>query len=409
MVMAMTTKEGTRDREHGTVERNQALMTINMGPQHPSTHGVLRLILTLEGETIVDAEPVIGYLHTAIEKEAEHKTYHKVITLNDRLDYVSGMTNNFAYCLAVEKLLGIEPPPRGQYLRVIVSELQRIASHLVFLGTMTLEVGIMSGFFYCFREREKILDLFEALCGARLTYSYIIVGGVRYDLPNGWVDKCREFLREFPKAWQELDELISKNPIWLNRTKGVGVLRAQDAIAWGVTGPSLRASGVAWDLRKTMPYSSYDHFDFELVTAEEGDTYARYWVRMLEMLESIKIVRQALENLPPGPVLADHPWATPPPKERLDKDMEALIRHFLFYSRGYPVPPGEAYAAVESARGEVGFYIVSDGSEKPYRMHMRAPSFIHVHALPVVAKGHLIADLVAILASFDPVMGEVDR
>jgi NADH-quinone oxidoreductase subunit D len=407
--MAMTTKEGTRDREQGTVERNQALMTINMGPQHPSTHGVLRLILTLEGETIVDAEPVIGYLHTAIEKEAEHKTYHKVITLNDRLDYVSGMTNNFAYCLAVEKLLGIEPPPRGQYLRVIVSELQRIASHLVFLGTTTLEVGIMSGFFYCFREREKILDLFEALCGARLTYSYIIVGGVRYDLPDGWVDKCREFLREFPKAWQELDELISKNPIWLNRTKGVGVLLAQDAIAWGVTGPSLRASGVAWDLRKTMPYSSYDHFDFELVTAEEGDTYARCWVRMLEMLESIKIVRQALENLPPGPVLADHPWATPPPKERLDKDMEALIRHFLFYSRGYPVPPGEAYAAVESARGEVGFYIVSDGSEKPYRMHMRAPSFIHVHALPVVAKGHLIADLVAILASFDPVMGEVDR
>jgi len=407
--MAMATKEGIRETGQGTVERNQALMTINMGPQHPSTHGVLRLILTLEGETIVDAEPVIGYLHTAIEKEAEHKTYHKVITLNDRLDYVSGMTNNFAYCLAVEKLLGIEPPLRGQYLRVIVSELQRIASHLVFLGTTTLELGIMSGFFYCFREREKILDLFEALCGARLTYSYIIVGGVRYDLPDGWVDKCREFLREFPKAWQELDELVSKNPIWLNRTKGVGVLSKEDAIAWGVTGPSLRASGVAWDLRKTMPYSSYDHFDFELVTAEEGDTYARYWVRMLEMLESIKIVRQALENLPSGPVLADHPWATPPPKERLDKDMEALIRHFLFYSRGYPVPPGEAYAAVESARGEVGFYIVSDGSEKPYRMHMRAPSFIHVHALPVVAKGHLIADLVAILASFDPVMGEVDR
>lgn len=392
-----------------TVERERAVMTINMGPQHPSTHGVLRLILTLEGETVVDAEPVIGYLHTAIEKEAEHKTYHKVITLNDRLDYVSGMTNNFAYCLAVEKLLGIEPPLRGQYLRVIVSELQRIASHLVFLGTMALEMGIMSAFFYCFREREKILDLFEMLCGARLTYSYIIVGGVRYDLPDGWVEKCREFIREFPKAWRELDELISKNPIWLNRTKGVGVLKKEDAIAWGVTGPSLRASGVPWDLRKTMPYSSYDHFDFELVTAEEGDTYARYWVRMLEMMESLKIVRQALDNLPSGSVLADHPWATPPPKNLLDKDMEALIRHFLFYSRGYPVPPGEAYAAVESARGEVGFYIVSDGSEKPYRMHMRAPSFIHVHALPVVAKGHLVADLVAILASFDPVMGEVDR
>lgn len=392
-----------------TVEREQAVMTINMGPQHPSTHGVLRLILTLEGETIIDAEPVIGYLHTAIEKEAEHKTYHKVITLNDRLDYVSGMTNNFAYCLAVEKLLGIEPPLRGQYLRVIVSELQRIASHLVFLGTMALEIGIMSAFFYCFREREKILDLFEMLCGARLTYSYIIVGGVRYDLPDGWIEKCREFIREFPKAWRELDELISKNPIWLNRTKGVGVLRKEDAIAWGVTGPSLRASGVAWDLRKTMPYSSYDHFDFEVITSEEGDTYARYWVRMLEMVESLKIVRQALDNLPNGPVLADHQWATPPPKNLLDKDMEALIRHFLFYSRGYPVPPGEAYAAVESARGEVGFYIVSDGSEKPYRMHMRSPSFIHVHALPVVAKGHLVADLVAILASFDPVMGEVDR
>ncbi|MCS7185734.1 MAG: NADH dehydrogenase (quinone) subunit D [Armatimonadota bacterium] len=392
-----------------TVERERAVMTINMGPQHPSTHGVFRLILTLEGETVVDAEPVIGYLHTAIEKEAEHKTYHKIITLNDRLDYVSGMTNNFAYCLAVEKLLGIEPPLRGQYLRVIVSELQRIASHLVFLGTMALEIGIMSAFFYCFREREKILDLFEMICGARLTYSYIIVGGVRYDLPDGWVEKCREFIREFPKAWRELDELISKNPIWLNRTKGIGVLKKEDAIAWGVTGPSLRASGVPWDLRKTMPYSSYDHFDFELVTAEEGDTYARYWVRMLEMMESLKIVRQALDNLPSGSVLADHPWATPPPKNLLDKDMEALIRHFLFYSRGYPVPPGETYAAVESARGEVGFYIVSDGSEKPYRMHMRAPSFIHVHALPVVAKGHLVADLVAILASFDPVMGEVDR
>ncbi|MER3500239.1 MAG: NADH-quinone oxidoreductase subunit D [Candidatus Fervidibacterota bacterium] len=392
-----------------TVEWEQALMTINMGPQHPSTHGVLRLILTLEGETIVDAEPIIGYLHTAIEKEAEFKTYHKVITLNDRLDYVSGMTNNFAYCLAVEKLLGIEPPLRGQYLRVIVTELQRIASHLVFLGTMAFELGVMSAFFYCFREREKILDLFEMLCGARLTYSYIIVGGVRYDLPDGWVEKGREFLRDFPKAWQELNELISENPIWLSRTKGVGVLRKEDAIAWGVTGPSLRASGVPWDLRKTMPYSSYDHFDFEVVTAEEGDTYARYWVRMLEMMESVKIVRQAIENLPAGPVLADHPWATPPPKDLLDKDMEALIRHFLFYGRGYPVPPGEAYAAVESARGEVGFYIVSDGSEKPYRMHMRAPSFIHVHALPVAAKGHLLADLIAILASFDPVMGEVDR
>jgi len=247
------------------------------------------------------------------------------------------------------------------------------------------------------------------LCGARLTYSYIIVGGVRYDLPDGWVEKGREFLRDFPKAWQELNELISENPIWLSRTKGVGVLRKEDAIAWGVTGPSLRASGVPWDLRKTMPYSSYDHFDFEVVTAEEGDTYARYWVRMLEMMESVKIVRQAIENLPAGPVLADHPWATPPPKDLLDKDMEALIRHFLFYGRGYPVPPGEAYAAVESARGEVGFYIVSDGSEKPYRMHMRAPSFIHVHALPVAAKGHLLADLIAILASFDPVMGEVDR
>ncbi len=392
-----------------TVERERALMTINMGPQHPSTHGVLRLLLTLEGETIVDAEPVIGYLHTAIEKEAEHKTYHKVITMNDRLDYVSGMTNNFAYCLAVEKLLGIEPPLRGQYLRVIVAELQRIASHLVFLGTMALELGVMSAFFYCFREREKILDLFEMLCGARLTYSYIIVGGVRYDLPDGWIEKCREFLDTFPQAWKELDELISNNPVWLQRTKGIGVLRKEDAIAWGVTGPSLRASGVAWDLRKTMPYSSYDHFDFEVPTMDDGDTYARYWVRMLEMVESAKIVRQAIEHLPPGPILADHPWATPPPKHLLDKDMEALIRHFLFYSRGYPVPPGEAYAAVESARGEVGFYIISDGSEKPYRMHVRAPSFIHVHALPIVAKGHLIADLVAILASFDPVMGEVDR
>ncbi len=387
----------------------ETTLTINMGPQHPSTHGVLRLILTLEGETVLDIEPVIGYLHTGIEKEAETKTYHKVITLNDRLDYVSGMTNNFAFCLAVEKLLGLEVPPRGQYLRVLISELQRIASHLVWLGTTALDIGIMSAFFYCFREREKILDLFESLCGARLTYSYFIVGGCRYDLPEGWADSCRTFLKGFQFTWAELDELISRNPIWLSRTKGIGVVPAETAVAWGITGPSLRASGVPWDLRESLPYSSYDQFEFVIPVETDGDTYARYAVRMREMQESAKIARQALENLPPGPVLADHPWATPPPKELLDKDMEAVIRHFLFYSRGYPVPAGEAYAAVESARGEVGFYIVSDGSEKPYRMHMRSPSFIHVHALPIAARGHLIADLVAILASFDTVLGEVDR
>lgn len=387
----------------------QETMTLNMGPQHPSTHGVLRLVLNMEGETILEAQPVIGYLHTGIEKEAETKTYHKVVTLNDRLDYVGGMFNNLAYSMCIEKLLGATPPPRGEHLRVLIGELQRIASHLVWFGTHTLDLGVISGFFYAFREREKILDLFESLCGARLTYTYFIPGGVRYDLPDGWVEKALDFCSGLPAALDEMEAMVTENPIWLQRTKGVGVLSAEDAINLGVTGPALRGSGVEWDLRKTMPYSSYDHFDFNICVEEQGDVYARYLVRMREMRESLKIVQQAIDTIPDGPTLTEDYSFVPPPKERLDNDMEALIRHFLFYSRGYSVPEGEAYVGIEGARGEIGYFIVSDGSEKPYRMHMRSPSFVNLSALPSMANGQLLADMVAVIGSIDIVLGEIDR
>jgi len=404
-------------------ERTKERMVINMGPQHPSTHGVLRLELELEGEIVRALRPHIGYLHTGMEKTAESKKYIQVIPILDRTDYLSPMINNLGYCLAVEKLLDIEVPPRGQFIRVMLCELNRIASHLVWLGTHAMDIGAVSVFLYCFREREKILDLFEEVCGARMTVSYFRIGGLSDDLPEGFTEKVWTFLREFPARLQEYEDLLTKNPIWLKRTRGIGVISAEDAINLGLTGPSLRACGVKWDLRKANPYSGYENFRFFIPTGTHGDVYDRYLVRLEEMRQSREIVRQAIENLPDGPYNADRPDVVPPPKDQEGKllaygrdpeiqgpeDMEALIRHFKIWTEGFRPPKGAVYQAVEAPKGELGYYIVSDGSAKPYRMHIRGPSFVNLQALERMCVGHMVADVVAIIASIDPVMGEVDR
>ncbi len=384
-------------------------MTINMGPQHPSTHGVLRLVLTLDGEQVVDCQPDVGYLHTGIEKNMEAKCYLKALTMTDRLDYLSPMFNNLAYVMAIEKLFDAQVPLRAQYARVILCELTRINSHLVWLGTHALDIGAMSVFLYCFRERELVLDIFEAVSGARMMSSYFRPGGLAKDLPPEFEDMVRDFIDLFPARMQEYEALLTRNPIWLQRTRGVGVILAEDAIALGVTGPTLRSTGVDWDLRKDMPYSSYDHFQFDVPVGSNGDVYDRYLVRMEEMRQSVRIIRQALDNLPDGPYITDNRKLAPPPKHELATSMESLIHHFKIWTEGIKPPPGEAYAAVESPRGELGFYIVSDGTAKPYRVHVRAPSFINLQALPIQARGALVADMVAIIASADPIMGEVDR
>jgi NADH-quinone oxidoreductase subunit D len=384
-------------------------MTLNMGPQHPSTHGVLRLVLTLDGERVMDARPDIGYLHTGMEKLAEYKKYQHVITITDRTDYLNAMGNNLGYVLAVEAMLGVEIPPRAQVIRVMMTELQRIASHLVWIGTHGLDLGAMSLFFYAFAEREKILQLFEAVSGGRLTPSYFRIGGLMADLPDGFTTRVREFCQEFPRAIEEFDRLLTHNPIFRMRTEGVGRISAEEAIRWGVTGPSLRASGVAYDLRRVHPYSGYETYDFDVPTRREGDVYARYLVRVEEMRQSLKIIRQTIEKLPPGRVKADDPRVSLPPRQQMLTQMDALIYHFLLTGEGLKVPPGEIYLAVESPRGELGYYIVSDGGPKPYRVHIRAPSFAHTQALPVMIKGHLIADVVAVIASIDIVLGEIDR
>jgi NADH-quinone oxidoreductase subunit D len=384
-------------------------MILNMGPQHPSTHGVLRLVLTLDGERVVDAHPDIGYLHTGMEKLAEYKKYQHVITITDRTDYLNAMGNNLGYVLAVEKMLGLEVPPRAQVIRVMMTELQRIASHLVWIGTHGLDLGAMSLFFYAFAAREKILQLFEAASGGRLTPSYFRIGGLMADLPEGFTTRVRQFCQEFPRVIEEFDRLLTRNPIFRMRTEGVGCISAQDAIVWGMTGPSLRACGVAHDLRRAHPYSGYETYDFEVPTESAGDVYARYLVRVQEMRESLKIVRQALDKLPSGPIKADDPRVSLPPREQMLTQMDALIYHFLLTGEGLKVPPGEIYLAVESPRGELGYYIVSDGGPKPFRLHIRAPSFAHAQALPVMIKGHLLADVVAVIASIDIVLGEIDR
>ncbi len=384
-------------------------MILNMGPQHPSTHGVLRVVLELDGEVVVKATPDIGFLHRGLEKLAESKTYHQCIPLTDRLDYVAGMTNNLAYVLAVEKLLGLEVPPRAQAIRVLLSELQRISSHLLWLGTHAHDIGAMTPLFYSLRERDEILFMFEMVCGSRLTPSYFRVGGLAQDVPEGLEEKAREFTRTFNAHVDEYETLLTKNKIWLKRTQGVGVISAQEAVNWGLTGPNLRASNMPWDLRKAMPYCGYENYEFIVPTGKNGDVYDRYMVRMMEMRQSNEIVRQVLEKMPGGPILAEDPRVVYPPKDRVQERIEALIHHFHLASAGFPTPPGEVYASIESPKGELGFYLVSDGTNKPWRFRVRPPSFINLSALPVMVQGRLIADVVAVIGSIDIVLAEIDR
>jgi NADH-quinone oxidoreductase subunit D len=386
-------------------------MTINMGPQHPSTHGVLRLILTIEGETVVKAVPDIGFLHTGIEKTAEAKTYHQALVLTDRMDYLAPLCNNLGYSLAVEKLLGIEDEinDKIKYTRVLLAELQRIASHLVWLGSHAIDLGAMSVFLYCFRERELILDIFEYISGVRMMTSYICPGGLQAELPPRFAEKVRAFTSIFPDRLREYHDLLTNNQLWLERTKGIGYLTAKDAIAYGASGPVLRGSGVVWDTRKAFPYSGYENFDFEIPVGSNGDVYDRYLVRMLEMEESLKIVNQALEGLPTGAYRVNNPKISPPPKWQITGSMEALIHHFKLYTEGYRPPQGDVFVRTESPKGELGFYIVSDGTAKPYRMHVRGASFANLQALPLMIEGSFLADVVAAIGSIDIVLGEVDR
>ncbi len=384
-------------------------MTINMGPQHPATHGVLRLVLELDGEIIVKAIPHIGHLHRGVEKLAENRTYHQVIPLTDRLDYTNAMGNNLAYVLAVEKLLGIEVPKRAQYLRVMMAELQRIAAHLIWLGTHVLDIGATTPIFYTFREREEVLRIFEEVAGGRLTPTYLRIGGVAKDLPDGIEEKIRDFVKTFPQRINEYETLLTQNIIWLKRTKEVGIISKEDAINWGVTGPTLRGSGVKWDIRKAFPYSSYDEFEFDIPVGTVGDVYDRYIVRLREMEWSNSIVRQALDRLPKGPILSDDPRVVLPDKEMVLTDIASLIRQFKIVSEGFTPPKGEVYASVEAAKGELGFYIISDGSNRPFRLRIRPPSFLNLGALPKMIEGSLIADVISTIGSIDIVLGEIDR
>ncbi|MBW8004221.1 MAG: NADH dehydrogenase (quinone) subunit D [candidate division NC10 bacterium] len=384
-------------------------MTINMGPQHPSTHGVLRLVLELDGEVVVKVTPHIGYLHTGMEKIMESKRYQQALTVTDRFDYLAPMSNNLAFVLSVEKLLGIEVPSRAKIIRVLFAELTRIKSHLVALGTMALEIGAQSVFLYCFREREKILDLYEMVSGARMMSSYFRVGGLMADLPEGFDHAVQQILREFPHRFDEYEDLLTRNPLWLQRLKGIGIIKAEDAIDWGLSGPNLRACGVPWDLRESHPYSGYEQFDFTIALGQAGDSYDRYVVRVFEMRQSLKIAEQALKEMPGGPVNIDNPKVVPSPKHVVRKSMEALIHHFLLYSHGFDVPPGEAYVPVEGPKGEMGFYVVSDGTNKPWRVKLRPPSLVNIQVLPSMIEGHMIADVIAIIGSIDFVMGEADR
>ncbi len=384
-------------------------MILNMGPQHPSTHGVLRLLLEIDGEKVVRMMPDIGFLHTGIEKTCEAKFYQQVVTLTDRIDYLCPMTNNLCYVLAVEKLLEMEPPARAQWIRVLLNELTRIASHLVWLGTQALDMGAMSVFLYCFREREEILRIFENVAGQRMMTSYFRIGGLSMEPPLDFFARVKKFASTFNEKVDEYEGLLTTNSIWIGRTKGVAHITAEDAIALGVTGPSLRASGVDWDLRRDMPYSSYEKFQFKVPVSTGGDVYTRYLLRIEEMRQSIGIVKQALEGMPEGPVKMDAPKVVLPDREKMKTQMEALIYHFKIVTEGFAVPAGEVYQAVESPRGEMGYYIVSDGTAKPYRVHMRSPSFANMQALNTMCVGRLLADVVAAIGSIDIVLGEIDR
>jgi NADH-quinone oxidoreductase subunit D len=384
-------------------------MILNMGPQHPSTHGVLRLLLEIDGETVVRLIPDIGFLHTGIEKTCEAKFYQQVVPMTDRIDYLCPMTNNLCYVLAVEKLLGIEPPPRAQFIRVLLNELTRIQSHLVWLGTHALDIGAMTVFLYCFREREEILRLFEDVSGQRMMTSYFRVGGLSLEPPLDFLPRVKKFAKIFPERVDEYEGLLTGNPIWINRLKGVAYLSAEDAIALGVTGPSLRGSGVDWDLRRDMPYSGYEKFKFKVPVSLDGDVWARYVCRIQELRESIGMVVQALDGMPEGPVKVDAPKVVLPDREKMKTQMEALIYHFKIVTEGFTVPAGEVYQAIESPRGEMGYYVCSDGTAKPYRVHMRSPSYVNLQALEKMCVGRLLADVVAAIGSIDIVLGEIDR
>jgi NADH-quinone oxidoreductase subunit D len=384
-------------------------MVVNMGPQHPSTHGVLRLVVEIDGETVLKVVPDIGYLHTGIEKTCEAKFYQQVVPMTDRIDYLSPMSNNLCYCLAVEKLLEIEIPQRAQWIRVLLNELTRLNSHLVWLGTHAMDIGALTVFLYTFREREEILRIFEHVSGQRMMTSYFRVGGLALEPPLDLFDRIQKFLNILPERIDEYQSLLMGNPIWIHRIKGIGHLSAADAIALGVTGPPLRASGVDWDLRRDMPYSSYEKFQFKVPTSTDGDVWARYMVRVEEMRESVKICQQALDGMPEGDIKADAPKVILPDREKMKTQMESLIYHFKIVTEGFPVPAGEVYQAIESPRGEMGYYVVSDGTAKPYRVHMRNPTFATLQALQTMCAGRLIADVVAIIGSIDIVLGEIDR
>jgi NADH-quinone oxidoreductase subunit D len=393
-----------------TIETEQReLLTVNMGPQHPSTHGVLRLELKLDGEVVVHCRPVIGYLHTGIEKTFEAKTYVQGVVLTDRMDYLNPLGNNLAYALSIEKLMGCPIPPRATVLRVILAELTRLTSHLMFVGSMAIDLGATSPFLYCWREREKILDFFEGISGQRMMTSFIRPGGLAHDVEPAMLERIAAFMGVMPGYIDSYEELLTGNPIFKERTEGIGILPAEDALALGVTGPALRGSGVALDIRKANPYCGYETYQFEVPTGRVGDCFDRYLVRVAEMRESVKICQQALNRLPEGSVQTEDRKVMPPPKEELAKSMEAVIHHFKLWTEGIRPPVGEAYVGVESPRGELGFYVVSDGSGRPIRVHERAPSFANLQALPKITEGGLVADVVACIASMDPIMGEVDR
>ena len=384
-------------------------MTLSMGPQHPSTHGVLRLDLKLDGELVIGCIPDIGYLHTGMEKLFEYKKYQQGIVITDRMDYLNPLGNNLAYVMAAEKLLNLEIPERAQVIRVLMCELQRIASHMVWLGTHCLDIGAMSVFFYCFRQREKILNLIESASGGRMTPSYFRIGGLMMDLPAGFERRCNQFMADFPEAMNTFETLVTGNTIWQSRTRGIGIISGEDAIDWGLTGPCLRGSGVDLDLRRDNPYTGYEKYDFNVCVEHDGDVWARFRVRMRECYESYKIVRQALDRLKPGPIKADAPKIVLPDRDDMRKHMDSLIHHFLIVAEGFNVPPGEVYMPIEASKGELGVYMKSNGGPKPERVHFRGPSFVNLAALPVMCEGEMVADVVAIIGSLDIVLGEIDR
>jgi NADH-quinone oxidoreductase subunit D len=394
---------------HGTDPISDQTMIINMGPQHPSTHGVLRLVLEIDGETVVSLAPDIGYLHTGIEKTCEAKFYQQVVPLTDRIDYLSPMTNNTAYSLAVEKLLELEIPEKAQWLRVLFNELMRLNSHLVWLGTHAMDIGALTVFLYCFREREQLLRIFEAVSGQRMMTSYIRIGGVSMEPPSDLYGKIRAFLLDFPSKIDEYEGLLQNNPIWIKRLKGVGYISPENAIALGVSGPPLRAAGIDFDVRRDMPYSSYEKFQFNVPISTVSDVWARYEVRMQEMRESIKICLQALDGMPDGRIVADAPKIILPDREQMKTQMESLIHHFKIVTEGFAVPAGEATSSVEAAHGLMNYYVVSDGTSKPYRVHMRNADFANLQALETMCKGQLLADVVAVIGSIDIVLGAIDR